>query len=363
MEEWKEVEGWNGKYKVSTDGKVWNTITDVETAQVLTGVPQYKYVNLRLDGAHKLVRVHRLVAEAFIENPDNLPMVDHIDRDKMNNHVSNLRWVDGSGNNRNTEASIFFGDVHFKEFVKKYDNPDAAYGHIFRNLNLGFSQEEALDKYHEYLEQGWNRRKVEWNGEDVYLTRLCEEYNRDYSNVSQKLQDGWDIWNAVLNIRPDWCFSFEVVDSKGVGHWYRDNLMFEETHPNCLGVYKRLFSEGKNLDEVLAYDGKDHLRQTIGGFTGTIIELCEHFGVSLSALDVNMNRKGMTLEEALFAPRQRVKRLGINGVYNTPKYWYESFGIDPKRANGWKANKEGRTFKETFEYFGVDTSEMVISIV
>ena len=75
-----------------------------------------------------------------------------------------------------------------------------------------------------------------------------------------------------------------------------------------------------------------------------------------------MTKKGKSLEEALTTPRQRVKRLSINGVYNSPKYWYESFGIDPKTANGYKS-KYGKTFKETFEHYGVDVSEMVISIV
>jgi hypothetical protein len=53
----------------------------------------------------------------------------------------------------------------------------------------------------------------------------------------------------------------------------------------------------------------------------------------------------MTLEEALFAPRQRVKKLGINGVYNTPKQWCESFGIDPKLFSTWKSRKK-KSFKE-----------------
>lgn len=127
-------------------------------------------------------------------------------------------------------------------------------------------------------------------------------------------------------------------------------------------MVSRLIREGKYLEDILEWDGKDHLRQTVLGVTGTIKELCRYFEVSEGAVSTNMTKKGMTLEEALKSPRQRVKRLAINGVYNSPKYWYESFGINPKRANGWKANKEGRTFKETFEYFGVDTSNMDISL-
>lgn len=364
VEIWKDVVGWEDKYQVSNQARVWNKITDVEVAQVLTGDPLYKYVNLNFNKKYKLRRVHVLVAQAFIHNPDpeNKLFVDHGDRDKMNNHLSNLSWVTRSENQRNMNNSVMVGGVHLKDIALNYDNSDNAYSYIFRLMNDGVDEFEAVEKYEEYLDRGRVRRKVEWRGEEVYLTDLCQQFDRDYKTVSDKLSDGWGLWNAVLDIRPSWVYSFEVMDSKGVGHWYKDSEMFEAVHPECLGVYKRLFSEGLNLDEALTYDGKDHLRQTVGGFTGTIKELCEHFETSLGAVETNMTRKGMTLEEALLAPRQRVKRLSVNGVYNSPKYWYESFGINAKRANGWKANKEGRTFRDTFEYFGVDTSEMVISL-
>jgi hypothetical protein len=51
------------------------------------------------------VRVHRLVAQTFIPNPDNYPVVDHIDRDTTNNHVSNLRWATVSENTLNSRMS------------------------------------------------------------------------------------------------------------------------------------------------------------------------------------------------------------------------------------------------------------------
>ena len=52
----------------------------------------YLIVGLYRDGKCKTVRVHRIVAKAFIDNPHNLPEINHIDEDKTNNHVENLEW-------------------------------------------------------------------------------------------------------------------------------------------------------------------------------------------------------------------------------------------------------------------------------
>ena len=54
----------------------------------------------------KMCYAHRLVAEYFLPNPDNLPQVDHIDRNKLNNDVSNLRWVSTKENNANKSQGV-----------------------------------------------------------------------------------------------------------------------------------------------------------------------------------------------------------------------------------------------------------------
>ena len=54
---------------------------------------EYLHYSLSHQGKKKTIKVHRLVAEHFIPNPHNLPVVDHIDGDRQNNDISNLRWV------------------------------------------------------------------------------------------------------------------------------------------------------------------------------------------------------------------------------------------------------------------------------
>ena len=80
----------------------------------------YKTVSLTRDGKTKTVFVHRIVAEAFMDNPDNLPMVNHKDEDKTNNFLENLEWCSASynrtyGNGAKKQAKKLRGVPHTKE--------------------------------------------------------------------------------------------------------------------------------------------------------------------------------------------------------------------------------------------------------
>ena len=90
MEKWKSVVGYEGLYEVSNIGRVKNS----QTEHVLSpGVSQgYYYVALYKDRERKNKQVHRLVAEAFIENPNNYPLINHKDENRKNNVVENIEW-------------------------------------------------------------------------------------------------------------------------------------------------------------------------------------------------------------------------------------------------------------------------------
>jgi len=366
MEGWKEVEGWNGKYEVSNTGEVRNAWDNVPVAKVIAGIPQYWYVNLSGEYGRDLKRLHILVAKAFIPNPDNLPMVDHEDRDKLNNNLSNLRWVTRSQNGRNRETNIivqYHGqDRLFIEMCEELFEDDwfVAYKYLYQRMkyhNLAFSR--ALEDYYNLLEHGFVGNTVEWNDEVVYLNALCSDFNKEYASVKSRLSQGWDIWNAIYGIKPYWTYSFEITDQLGVGHWYRDGEMFETNHPSCMGTWKRLKDEGKTLDEILAYDGKDHLRQTVEGVNGTLAELCKHFNKTLSNVQTRVD-KGMSLRDALLSPPERVKKVTIDGVSGSPKYWYGEFGLDYKTVKH-KKDKLKCSFEDILKHFGVDLTGKVIS--
>ena len=107
MEIWKSIENTNDKYFVSNYGNIKN-----RKGHILSNWKSekgYSRVSLYIDGAQKNCFVHRLVAEAFIPNPDNKPYVDHISGVKSDNSETNLRWVTNSENilNPNTHQRFY----------------------------------------------------------------------------------------------------------------------------------------------------------------------------------------------------------------------------------------------------------------
>lgn len=93
---WKDIEEYEGIYQVSNLGNVRNNKSKIIKSRVTKS--GYVIIDLNKEGKKKTKYIHRLVAEAFIPNPDNKPCVDHLDTNKQNNEVDNLRWVNHSEN-------------------------------------------------------------------------------------------------------------------------------------------------------------------------------------------------------------------------------------------------------------------------
>lgn len=93
----KDIEGYEGKYMISDQGQVWSN--HKKGFLKPTQRAGYPYVVLTKNGKQTGFSIHRLVAQTFIPNPNNYPIVNHKDENKQNNNVDNLEWCDYSYNN------------------------------------------------------------------------------------------------------------------------------------------------------------------------------------------------------------------------------------------------------------------------
>ena len=95
MEIWHDIEGYEGLYQISNKGRVKSLYKGSERIlKPLDNGRGYLRAHLTKENTSKHIRIHRLVAQAFIPNPHNLPEINHKDENKKNNCVENLEWCD-----------------------------------------------------------------------------------------------------------------------------------------------------------------------------------------------------------------------------------------------------------------------------
>ena len=122
-EEWRDIDEYEGLYQISNLGRVKSLKFGKEKI-LKPEKDRYGYLLIGLykkAGERKHYSVHRLVANAFIPNPNNLPEVNHIDEDKTNNRVSNLEWMTSKENTRYSQAVAVNQYTLDDRFIRTWD--------------------------------------------------------------------------------------------------------------------------------------------------------------------------------------------------------------------------------------------------
>lgn len=123
MANWKKIDGFN--YSVSDTGEVRNDGTGKIKSNVTTD-HGYEKVDLYSESKRKTMRVHRLVAQAFVDNPDNKPQVNHKDGNKHNNTPDNLEWTTAKENMEHASRNGLTSHIpHYGMLGKKNPNGGA----------------------------------------------------------------------------------------------------------------------------------------------------------------------------------------------------------------------------------------------
>lgn len=150
-------------YLVSENGEIFSTKRQ-KFLKPRKNEYGYLKINLYKNGKYKNFRVHRLVALTFIQNPNNYPIINHIDGNKLNNNISNLEWCTYSQNNKHAWK------LGLRENARE----------ISRNYNIKRAQEAHIKHLDDNLKELFN---------DIFKNQLkqkdiCQKYNLKPAYVS-----------------------------------------------------------------------------------------------------------------------------------------------------------------------------------
>lgn len=180
MEEvWKDIVGYEGKYQVSNLGRVKSlNYKQTNSERILkenTDKKGYKRAHLFKNGKGVHISIHRLVAEAFIPNPNNYPQVNHKDENKANNNMENLEWCTNEYNHNYGTRNKRMGNSLKGQRI--YDNHPMARGvKCITTGEIFTTIKEAQEKYNTKHISDCCRGKMKTSGKLKDGTKLIWEY-------------------------------------------------------------------------------------------------------------------------------------------------------------------------------------------
>lgn len=370
----------DNRYKISNLGRVWDCKANRFVSHVLTGEPSYFYVNLTLSNNKRVLRrVHNLMGKTFIENPEDKPIVDHIDRNRYNNSLPNLRWATRKENARNLHSNVYYKGQLLLDYCKsKYPEDSAAFSYINQKKNIKnipIEEAEAL-----YLESraGEDMRTITVNNNNIRLKHYAEILDTTISEISTLKNNNisYTLLAEGLILNKKYLHSLKPVAELRIeqsieiyGKWYPCLKVLCECHGISKETFKGRRKRGMSIHEALHHEHIKTYEVILNGttITGTIRELSDMFGIKYDIVKDRIGVKGYSLQEALEEERKRYRKYKINGKEFTKKKLILKYlpNINTKTFNskhyklikkynlkGKSGNVEG--LRLTFKFFGVE---------
>lgn len=335
-EEWKTLTQNNevyDRYKISSYGRVWDTKNNKYVSQVLTGKPQYFYVNLQNEeGKWVLRRVHNCMCWTFKGTPPSSNhTVDHNDRNKYNNALYNISWEDKKTQSRNKDNRVMYEGVLLEDYLisKGHKKNTNLYDFLYRRVSLGSSYTEAIfdwaDKVHSNPKLPKHSKDVATRCIKVGIIEKLSDVSIFYPNEKSYVEDKLEVsWNTYLKNRSNGETIEDAVKSKELLSW----------------------------------------KFWYGGIFDTRPSHCDRIGVSNQRISALMSKHNISFEEAVKTPVQRVIKHSINGEVKRNSDWAIHFNIPPRSFNSALSKKRKlckNYFTKTLQHYNVDTSTLEIS--
>lgn len=288
-EQWKTIKGYS-EYEVSNRGRI-RKLDGQELKQYINCKTGYVSVWLKSDaGESRMFLTHRVVAEAFIPNPDNLEQVDHKDADKTNNTVANLRWVSRKFNNSRRRAKILKSanhkvTSHIHQFVKAEKDGQVLY---FKNGNktakgIGCSHVLVIKALRGDINtaKGWklsyiDRGSEEGKNSNVDLTlkstvrriekidkRKEHKVNRNILKQHLLLDRMMDYYSAKARGETP---EFNITEIREQVNADMRAIVQYDKNNNLVAVWKNAYEAMKTLGIYGIYDAIHNLKDEAGGF-------------------------------------------------------------------------------------------------
>jgi len=164
-----DIPGFEGYYGITEEGEIYSIKSERFLKPNVDSMGYFR-VTLTKDGVKTGKKVHRIIAEILIPNPNNHPLVDHIDRDKRNNSISNLRWGSYAQNAANRpskpNSSSKYKGVYFRKDTNKWEariqmDWDAKYLGCFKTeIEAAIAYNKGIDRYCHSRSEFYYRNEV-----------------------------------------------------------------------------------------------------------------------------------------------------------------------------------------------------------